>query len=743
MKKTSILTLSLFILTAVVLTCGTAAAVEVNTIAELQSNVSGATGDLIIQLGDNFPRELTNVISLTLNNDANVTIVGGSKTDLMTIKQTANTKHFNLADSSSTAANIEFKNIEFVGGIPDSVLDSDSSFNGSTNHNALPGGGGISGGTKGKTAFENCVFKQIRGEVLSGSANVILKNTTFISNSGNHRIIISTGNYLEIENCSFVYNYANGWGGHCGGLIYLTGNAKCNITNTVFAHNVFLGGGNVQGGGGVLGIAYGSVSSYLNIIDSVFENNTVDSLVPANKDFSTTADGGALYFYNMLGEITIQESSFLNNTAFDEGGAISFIGSNNTNNRIENSLFYGNIAEGKQPSDGVDGGGAFELANIYLGSLKYQGSNLALEGNTIVKNQAEKGVVTNNYGGGLSINSFCNVSGTNNIISGNKATNYNNIYGTARFKDNGGNVIDKNIENVFGLTDPEPVEIGSKKAGDPKSAFYGVIKTIPLNPEDDAFNNGLKPSHSNTSLLVDQNDKLRNENTPSSGSVELQYVKYDLKTEGEWKAGEFTQKVDKNDTANGTIIDRACEFKSSDYYYQLVFEDGTDTPVTSRIPIHKTDPSKMFLWWVNETDEKTTETNGSKNTVLTPVWGDLEYTVIFRDHDGTELKKESVLPGNDATAPADPVRLGYVFTGWDKDFTNVQSDLTVTAQYKEETKTIDKPGSGRNSPKSAMGGEKEGYEIEEIIPEIIKPILVILFFVIAIACYFYVRSTRD
>jgi len=59
------------------------------------------------------------------------------------------------------------------------------------------------------------------------------------------------------------------------------------------------------------------------------------------------------------------------------------------------------------------------------------------------------------------------------------------------------------------------------------------------------------------------------------------------------------------------------------------------------------------------------------------------YTVIFQDWDGTTLKTEQVEQGKSATAPATPVREGYTFVGWDKDFSNVQSDLTVTAQYKK------------------------------------------------------------
>ncbi len=59
------------------------------------------------------------------------------------------------------------------------------------------------------------------------------------------------------------------------------------------------------------------------------------------------------------------------------------------------------------------------------------------------------------------------------------------------------------------------------------------------------------------------------------------------------------------------------------------------------------------------------------------------YTVTFVDFDGSSLKVEKVAAGKSASAPSNPSRSGYTFSGWDKDFSNITANLTVTALYTE------------------------------------------------------------
>jgi|GEM_PF-3055705 len=132
----------------------------------------------------------------------------------------------------------------------------------------------------------------------------------------------------------------------------------------------------------------------------------------------------------------------------------------------------------------------------------------------------------------------------------------------------------------------------------------------------------------------------------------------------------------------------------------LTLEVGDEeTLVATVLPENAT--NKAVTWSSSDTDVATVDENGvvtaiavgtatitvttvdgsfTDNCTVTVVESEPDtYTVIFKDHDGRVLKTETVEHGKSAIAPADPTRVGYTFSGWDKDFDNVTSDLTVIA----------------------------------------------------------------
>ncbi len=71
------------------------------------------------------------------------------------------------------------------------------------------------------------------------------------------------------------------------------------------------------------------------------------------------------------------------------------------------------------------------------------------------------------------------------------------------------------------------------------------------------------------------------------------------------------------------------------------------------------------------------------NFSITPVFSANAHTVTFQDWNGTVIKTQGVIDGESATPPDEPYREGYVFAGWDKDYSAISADTTITATYKE------------------------------------------------------------
>ena len=86
---------------------------------------------------------------------------------------------------------------------------------------------------------------------------------------------------------------------------------------------------------------------------------------------------------------------------------------------------------------------------------------------------------------------------------------------------------------------------------------------------------------------------------------------------------------------------------------------------------------KAFLW-----DKNLMPYTACKDLLLTK-----NYEVIFEDWDGTIISTQSVLTGDNAILPNAPAREGYEFCGWSGNYTNVNNDATVVAQYIDSSNT--------------------------------------------------------
>ncbi len=88
-------------------------------------------------------------------------------------------------------------------------------------------------------------------------------------------------------------------------------------------------------------------------------------------------------------------------------------------------------------------------------------------------------------------------------------------------------------------------------------------------------------------------------------------------------------------------------------------------------PTTPTQTGHTFTGWDKE------YTSVQTNLEIYPVFEINKFTVKFYDANNNVISTEEVAYGSDATAPANPEKTGYTFTGWDQTYTNVQASLDV------------------------------------------------------------------
>ena len=142
-------------------------------------------------------------------------------------------------------------------------------------------------------------------------------------------------------------------------------------------------------------------------------------------------------------------------------------------------------------------------------------------------------------------------------------------------------------------------------------------------------------------------------------------------------------------------------------------EDGTvlktetvDEGTGATAPTEPVKEGHTFAGWDAAFD------NVTADTVVTATYEVNQYTVTFKDWDGSVLKTEQVAYSTGATAPTDPIRDGYRFTGWDVAFDNITGDTVVTAQYEKEEAIV--PPTEPEQPQTpGQSGEMNNTETEE------------------------------
>jgi uncharacterized repeat protein (TIGR02543 family) len=126
-----------------------------------------------------------------------------------------------------------------------------------------------------------------------------------------------------------------------------------------------------------------------------------------------------------------------------------------------------------------------------------------------------------------------------------------------------------------------------------------------------------------------------------------------------------------------------------------VTQIGTSQTVTwgaaARTETAPTVVNSTFSGWRLTGDNPNVTTrlsNVRENIDAVATYNAVTIPVTFIDYNNDNLGTDNVPYGGDATAPNDPTREGYTFTGWSPSYDNVTTELTVVAQYRINTFTV-------------------------------------------------------
>jgi len=125
--------------------------------------------------------------------------------------------------------------------------------------------------------------------------------------------------------------------------------------------------------------------------------------------------------------------------------------------------------------------------------------------------------------------------------------------------------------------------------------------------------------------------------------------------------------------------------------YTVTFLDNDENIIVEQVVKYKeraTEPEFELPEGYELTGWSADFSSVTEDLIVKAIIKKIKYTVKFLDEDGSLLKEVSVSHGNTASYGANPTKQGYTFMGWDKEITNVTSNMEVKAKFELATYTI-------------------------------------------------------
>ena len=164
-------------------------------------------------------------------------------------------------------------------------------------------------------------------------------------------------------------------------------------------------------------------------------------------------------------------------------------------------------------------------------------------------------------------------------------------------------------------------------------------------------------------IYVDDNENFEYPKAPSVEGYE--FVEWDLKLFQVTKDTTIRAIYKKNiykvnfyDFNNNIIKTEEVEYGQNLEYPELSIIDGYE-----------------FIGWDKEINNITSDLE------VRPIYNKTKFSVIFYNDNDTIISEQEISYGENAIEPDAPLKQGYTFIGWDKEFNNVTSNLEVRPRY--------------------------------------------------------------